>query len=296
MMNIIETNQLTKDYGSGKGIFQVDMCVKPGEVYGFLGPNGAGKTTTIRNLMGFIKPDSGSCSILEMDCFSKSAQIGKRLGYLPGEISFIDGISGKKLVDFLADMKGMKSDKKMLDLVDRFELDLSGKVRKMSKGMKQKIGLIVAFMNDPEVIILDEPTSGLDPLMQNRFVDLILEEKKQGKTILMSSHIFEEVERTCDRTAIIREGKIVAVENMESLSNKKQKTIIVKFSKECVFDNKNLKAFEVIEQTPMTLTARVKNNWDDWINLLHQYPIRDIEIQKESLEEVFLHFYGKEDK
>ena len=211
-MDIIKINNLTKDYGNKKGIFNVNISIKKGEVFGFLGPNGAGKTTTIRNLMGFIRPDSGTCSILGMDCFKESEKIKEKLGYLAGEIAFFDDLTGIKLLNFLADMKGIKDKGKMNELIERFELDPRGKVKKMSKGMKQKIGIISAFMSDAEVFILDEPTSGLDPLMQNRFVDLVLEEKKKGKTILMSSHIFEEIEKTCDRTAIIRNGKIVAID------------------------------------------------------------------------------------
>lgn len=225
-MGIITTSNLTKNYGSGKGIFNVAINVKEGEVFGFLGPNGAGKTTTIRNLMGFIRPDKGRCSVLGMDCFRDASKIQNHLGYLAGEIAFLDDMAGRKLLEFLADMKGVKNKDKMLSLMERFELDPKGRVKKMSKGMKQKIGIITAFMNDPAVLVLDEPTSGLDPLMQNRFVDLILEEKKNGKTIFMSSHIFEEIEKTCDRTAIIRSGKIAAVENMASLSQKKNKTYI----------------------------------------------------------------------
>ena len=229
-MEIIKVNNLTKDYGNKKGIFNVSISVKKGEVFGFLGPNGAGKTTTIRNLMGFIKPDSGTCSILNMDCFKEAEKIKEKLGYLAGEIAFFDDLTGIQLLNFLADMKGIKDKSRMNELIERFELDPKGKVKKMYKGMKQKIGIVSAFMSNPEVLILDEPTSGLDPLMQNRFVDLILEEKKKGKTILMSSHIFEEIEKTCDRTAIIREGKIVAVEDMDSLSKKKSKIYVVSLS------------------------------------------------------------------
>lgn len=229
MKNIISTTDLTKDYGNHKGIFGVNIQTCEGEVYVFLGPNGAGKTTTIRHLMGFITPDQGTCEIFGMDCFKRAADIQARLGYLPGEIAFLDDLQGKQLLQFLAEMKCMRNTNRMQELLERFELDPQGKVKKMSKGMKQKIGIIAAFMGDPKVIILDEPTSGLDPLMQNRFVELILEEKNRGKTILMSSHIFEEIEKTCDRTAIIREGEIVAIENMESLTQKKHKTYEVIF-------------------------------------------------------------------
>ncbi|MEG2018058.1 MAG: ABC transporter ATP-binding protein, partial [Clostridium sp.] len=229
MDNIIEVKNVTKDYGQGKGIFDVNIQVKKGEVFGFLGPNGAGKTTTIRNLLGFITPTKGQCFVSGMDCYKEAAKIQENLGYLPGEITFLDDLSGKQMLDFIAAMKGIKDKTRMKELMEIFELDPRGKIKKMSKGMKQKIGIICAFMGNPDIIILDEPTSGLDPLMQNRFVDLVLEEKKKGKTIFMSSHIFEEVERTCDRTAIIKGGRIVAIEDMESLKAKKRKSYILEF-------------------------------------------------------------------
>ena len=201
MKNIIEIDHITKDYGNGRGVFDISFQVKKGEVLGFLGPNGAGKTTTIRQLMGFLRPDSGSVQILGMDCFHDAHKIAGSLGYLPGEIAFIDAMTGIKFIRFIANMKGMKDLGRAPELMERFELNPSAKIKKMSKGTKQKIGIICAFMQDPDILLLDEPTSGLDPLMQNEFIDLILEEKERGKTILLSSHIFEEVERTCDRAA-----------------------------------------------------------------------------------------------
>lgn len=207
-MNAVQISHITKDYGNSRGIFDVSLSVKKGEVYGFLGPNGAGKTTTIRHLLGFLKPEKGECRINGMDCFSQASLIQKNLGYLAGEIAFPEDFTGRGLLNFLADMKGIRDRSRIKELIDRLELDPSGKVRKMSKGMKQKLGIINAFMGNPEIVILDEPTSGLDPLMQNRFIDLILEEKKKGTTIFMSSHLFEEVERTCERTAIIRRGRL----------------------------------------------------------------------------------------
>ena len=205
-MSIIEIIGLTKDYGDHKGIFDLTFTVEEGEVFGYLGPNGAGKTTTIRHLMGFLNPDKGSSKILGLDCRSERAEIMKHLGYLPGEIAFFDGMSGMEFLNFMAEMRGLTDVSLRDKLVDLFELDTKGKIRKMSKGMKQNLGIVCAFMHDPRVLILDEPTSGLDPLMQKTFANLILEEKSKGKTILMSSHSFEEVERTCDRVGIIRQG------------------------------------------------------------------------------------------
>ena len=229
-MDVIEINHITKDYGQKRGVFDVSFSVKEGEVLGFLGPNGAGKTTTIRQLMGFIKPDSGSLSILGRDCFREAGRIQESLGYLPGEIAFIDSMSGMEFIRFVGNMKKMKDLGRAKELMEMFELNASGKLKKMSKGMKQKIGIVCAFMNPAaDTFILDEPTGGLDPLMQNRFVELILSEKKRGKTILMSSHMFEEIERTCDRAAIIRKGQLVAVEEMEKLKEGRKKIIEVTF-------------------------------------------------------------------
>ena len=213
-MSVIEVKSVTKDYGGGKGVFDISFSLEKGEVFGFLGPNGAGKTTTIRQLMGFIRPQRGRCSILGLDCTSKAAVIQRDLGYIPGEIAFMDDMTGWSFIKFMAAYRGMKNLDRAEELMARFELDSRGKLKKMSKGMKQKIGIVCGFMHDPAVLILDEPTSGLDPLMQNRFVELIREERRRGKTILMSSHMFEEVERTCDRVGIIRQGRLVAVDEV----------------------------------------------------------------------------------
>ena len=293
-MGVINIHDLTKDYGNGKGIFNVNIEVKEGEVFGFLGPNGAGKTTTIRNLLGFIRPDSGSCSILELDCFQDAAKIQEHLGYLAGEIAFLDDLKGRQLIDFIAAMKGVKDTTRIEELIELFELDPRGKVKKMSKGMKQKIAIITAFMTNPEVIILDEPTSGLDPLMQNRFIDLILEEKKKGRTIFMSSHIFEEIERTCDRTAIIRDGKIVAIENMESLAKKRSKIFSVTLNSLKEIEAIKLENFDIVDIDGLQISIKVKNNVNEFLHKLTKYEIKDLDIKKQSLEEIFMHFYGKD--
>lgn len=295
-MGVIDIHDLTKDYGNGKGIFNVDIEVKKGEVFGFLGPNGAGKTTTIRNLMGFITPDNGECSIIGMDCFKKADEIQKNVGYLPGEIAFFDDMHGRQIIDFIAAMKGIKDKTRINELMELFELDPRGKVKRMSKGMKQKIGIITAFMANPDVIILDEPTSGLDPLMQNRFIDLILEEKKKGTTIFMSSHIFEEVERTCDRTAIIRGGKIVAIEDMESLAKKRSKIYDVTLGSKAAVDAIQKENFEIIAINGMEVSIKVVDGLTKFLQKLSQYEVTDLDIKKQSLEEIFLHYYGKEGK
>ncbi|OPF51161.1 ABC transporter ATP-binding protein [Clostridium baratii] len=293
-MNVIEIKDLTKDYGNNKGIFDVNLTVKKGEVFGFLGLNGAGKTTTIRHLMGFVHSDKGKCLINGIDCSKESDKIQEKLGYLPGEIAFMDDMTGIEFIHFIADMKGLKDFNKALELIKMFELDPKGKIKKMSKGMKQKIGIVCAFMGNPDILILDEPTSGLDPLMQNRFVELILSEKEKGKTIFMSSHIFDEIEKTCDRTAIIKDGHVVAVENMKTLSNSKHKSYVITFLNDEIakeFSKENLKIKEVIGNV---VTVSVKGDINPLIKALSKYSVTSLDVKTESLEELFMHFYGGE--
>ena len=293
-MSVIEVSRLTKDYGGGKGIFDVNLSVERGEIFGFLGPNGAGKTTTIRNLLGFVKPDAGQVKIDGLDCFTGAARIHQNLGYLAGELAFLDDLSGKQMIQFIAELKGVSDQNRIDELMERFGLNPQGKIKKMSKGMKQKIGIVCAFMNDPDVIILDEPTSGLDPLMQNRFVELILSEKKKGKTILMSSHMFEEIERTCDRAAIIRDGRLVAVEEMEKLKEGRQKVIDITF-READMAEAFAAAFPeaVYQPGSKTVTAKVGKNLDAFIKKASAYTVTDFDVRTQSLEEFFMHFYGE---
>ncbi|MEG2638570.1 MAG: ABC transporter ATP-binding protein [Clostridiales bacterium] len=292
-MEIIRVDNITKDYGKGKGVFDVSFSVNKGEVMGFLGPNGAGKTTTIRQLMGFIKPDKGTATILGMDCFSEAAIISQNLGYLPGEISFLDNMTGIEFIKFIAKMKRIKDLTRAKELMAFFELNPTGKIRKMSKGMKQKIGIVCCFMQNPDTLILDEPTGGLDPLMQSKFIELILAEKQKGTTILMSSHIFEEVDKTCDRTAIIKDGRIVAVENMDELRRNKVRVIEVRFeniedAKTFGDTRKNATRLETV------VTTNILGEFNEFIKDVSKYTILDMEIRNQSLEELFMHFYGGE--
>lgn len=217
MMSMLEVERLTRDYGGGKGVFDLSFRVGEGEVFGFLGPNGAGKTTTIRHLMGFIRPKAGACRIDGMDCWRQRESIQRELGYIPGEIGFFDDMTGEEFLHFIERYRGRAGGSRKTELLEMFELSPKGRIKKMSKGMKQKLGIVAAFMHDPRILVLDEPTSGLDPLMQNRFIQLLDAEKARGKTILLSSHIFEEVERTCDRVGIIRAGRLVADDPVETL-------------------------------------------------------------------------------
>lgn len=293
-MSVIEVLNVTKDYGNNKGIFDVNFKVEKGEVLGFLGPNGAGKTTTIRHLMGFISPDKGEVKIGGLNCFKEVEKVQKKLGYLPGEIAFMDDMTGDEFIKFIGEMKGIKDFSYAEELKNFFELDPAGKIKKMSKGMKQKIGIICAFMQNPDILILDEPTSGLDPLMQSKFVELILKKKEEGKTILMSSHIFEEVEHTCDRVVIIKEGHVIAVESMDNIKKTKLKNFEIFFKSEeeaKKFKEEFKESLRDKKKVSLSFTGEV----DSFIKSLSKYEVRDINIKAQSLEELFMHYYGKEE-
>ena len=292
-MSVIKVENISKDYGSGRGVFDLSFEVNKGEIFGMLGPNGAGKTTTIRQLMGFIKSDKGSAEILDMECFANRENIQSKLGYLPGEIAFMDEMKGSDFIKFIAEMKSIRNKNRIKELTDLFELDVGRKIKSMSKGTKQKIAIVCAFMNEPEVVILDEPTSGLDPLMQKKFIELILEEKKKGTTIFMSSHIFEEIEKTCDRAAILKEGKLITIENMEELKSKKNKNFEVVFkTNEEALNFKNKIGFKSEIDNNIVKVSIVSNEVNNFIKELSNYNILDINSSSQTLEELFLHFYS----
>lgn len=292
-MSVIKVSHITKDYGNQRGVFDVSFEMNEGEALGFLGPNGSGKTTTIRQLMGFMKPDQGEVTILGMDCFNDSAKVQEKVGYLPGEIAFMEDMSGLEFIRFMAKMKNMKDMSKAEELMKFLELDARGKMKRMSKGMKQKIGIVIAFMHDTPILILDEPTSGLDPLMQNKFVELIQNAKKAGKTILMSSHIFEEVENTCDRVVMIKEGHIVATKTMDDLKKNRLKHYEIHF-----FDESEAIAFSQkypqSQRDKKIIHLMLKGHTNQLLQDLSEYDIDDFNARPQSLEELFLHYYGGE--
>lgn len=229
-MPIVEIKNMTKDYGEGRGIYDVDLSIEKGEVFGFVGTNGAGKTTTIRHLMGFLKPQKGSATINGKDCWKNSAEIKKYIGYIPGEIAFLDAPTGSEFLKRQAKLLGLKDMSYAEELIKKLQLDPTANLKRMSKGMKQKTAIVAAFMADPEILILDEPTTGLDPLMRAEFIDIINEEKKKGKTIFMSSHMFEEVESTCDKVALIKDGRIIAVKSTKEIRHSEEKTYKIEFN------------------------------------------------------------------
>ena len=229
-MPVIEMKNVTKDYGYGRGIFDVSFEIKKGEVFGFLGPNGAGKTTTIRHLMGFSKPHEGELSINGKDCWKAAAIIKYDVGYLPGELAFPQNMTGDQFIKFMAEERQITDMTHTEELKNIFELDTSEDIKEMSLGTKRKLAVVTAFMHNPSVLILDEPTSGLDPVMQERFIQFILNEKANGKTILLSSHIFSEVDATCDRIAIIKDGVVVSTIEANQLKQSTNKAFKIEFS------------------------------------------------------------------
>jgi len=285
-MNVIETKNLTKYYGKIKGVENLSFSVRKGEIFGFLGPNGAGKTTTIRTLLGYLHPTKGEAYIFGKNIDGNIVEIKREVGYIPGDLSIYGHMTGREFLNYFASLRNTKM--VLLDeLLKVFEVPLERKIKGYSKGMKQKLGIIQAFMDDPEIVIMDEPTSGLDPLLQQKFYDFLHEQKKKGKTVFFSSHVLSEVDKICDRIGIIRNGKIVALEDVETLKGKMGKMIRVK-----------------IKEKPETFKGpknmKIKDGWiefvtnddvDRWIKLLSKYTIVDLEIAEFSLEDIFIHYY-----
>ena len=305
-MNIIEVDNLTKDYGHGRGVFDVSFNVKEGEVFGFLGPNGAGKSTTIRHIMGFSRPQSGETRVFGMESFHNYFKILADVGYLPGEIALPEGLTGWEFIDMMGKLRKSENKERLGYLLDKFKLDPSMETKRMSLGDKRKLAIITAFMDDPEVLVLDEPTSGLDPVMQQVFIDFIKEEKKKGKTILLSSHIFNEVEATCDRIAIIKDGKIVSIFDTSKITHNQNKNFIVKFKSQKELEEfashlprarKNLEnikriSLKHIDQTDRLCVVSVNDKAINQLTLmLSNYSIISFEQVKFTLEDYFMQFY-----
>lgn len=301
--HVLETSGLTKDYGFGRGVFDVSIHVDEGEVFGFLGPNGAGKSTTIRHLMGFSKPDSGEVKIFGKDTFSKYNEVLKRVGYIPGEIALPAGLTGWEFIKMMQNMQGINDDGRLKQMLELFELEdkiLSGETKRMSLGVKRKLAIVTAFMSDPEVLILDEPTSGLDPVMQENFIRFIHEEKKRGKTILLSSHIFSEIDSTCDRIAIIKDGKIVSEFIANDLKHAKRKFYTIAFFDENEKENfkargKLIDSLSFIKEEERGVYVSVEDkDLNELIKLLSCMAVVSFSNRKESLEDYFMKFYKEE--
>lgn len=303
-MSVINVERLTKDYGFGRGVFDVSIHVEKGEVFGFLGPNGAGKSTTIRHLMGFSQPDDGKVEIFGKPTFGKYYEILKNVGYIPGEVALPAGLTGKEFLKMMQDLTGIHNNERLGMLLELFELDeasLLGDVKRMSLGVKRKLAVVSAFMSDPEVLILDEPTSGLDPVMQERFIEFIHKEKERGKTILLSSHIFSEIDNTCDRIAIIKDGKIVSEFVANDLKHASKKYYTVDFKgeedkKKFLESSVGIGSLTMINDKENEIFISIEDeDLNKTINLLSAVDVTKFSNRKESLEDYFMKFY-KEDK
>ena len=219
-MDVINIQHLTKDYGNGKGIFDINISIKKGEMFGFVGTNGAGKTTTLRHIMGFLKPDKGKVKVMGLDAWKQADKVKEYVAYIPGEITFPDLKNGVEFLKSQEEFYGMKDSTYTNEMLKKLHLDPTAGLKQMSKGMKQKTAIVACFMRNADILILDEPTTGLDPLMRVAFIDIIKQEKAKGKTILMSSHMFEELQETCDRVALIDRGHIVSIANVQDIKNR----------------------------------------------------------------------------
>jgi len=289
---VLKTNNLTKYYGKVLGAKDVNLEVRKGEIYGFLGPNGAGKTTTIRMLLDFITPTSGSATIFDLDVKQKAKEIGKRIGYVPTTIGLYNNMTGKEFLDYFGRFTGV--DKELRDsLIKRFKLDLKKTIKDYSRGNQQKVAIIQAFQNNPDLLFLDEPTLGLDPLLQQEFYNLLAEFRAQGMTIFISSHNLPEMERLCDRIAIIKGGKIVDVTRVEDLRSSVVRKIEVTFIENInpaewsdigVYDIKN-----IIEKT---WHFKIKGDINPILKKLSEHEVKDLVVAYPSLEEIFLEQYN----
>ena len=287
--DVIEIKNLTKYYRKIKGVENLSFSVKKGEIFGFLGPNGAGKTTAIRTLLGYLRPTGGNAYIFGKNIRNAIVDIRRNVGYVPGDLNLYNHLTGKQFLNYFMSLRNTNASL-LEELLKIFEVPLERKIKGYSKGMKQKLGIIQAFMDDPELVIMDEPTSGLDPLLQQSFYEFLRKEKDRGRTIFFSSHVLSEVDKICDRVGIIRDGTLVALEDIETLKKKLGKVIKVKIQEEP-------ETFEGPED------MKIKDGWlefvatdhvDYWIKKLANYTILDLEINKFSLEDIFIHYYEEE--
>ncbi len=290
---VIDIKDLTKMYGDVVGIKNLDLKVYDGEIMGFLGPNGSGKTTTIRTCLGLLKKTGGDVNIFGMDSHEDSVNIRKRTGYLPGDFGLYNDLKVMTILRYLLSQSGVSGESSIKRLSELLELDLKRRYGDLSKGNRQKVGIVQAFMADQDLIILDEPTSGLDPLMQQKFYGLLREEKEKGKTIFMSSHILAEVEEVCDRAAIIRGGELQVVEDIHSLKEKMGKKLVIDFENGVEQDIFDMEGVEDVKIDGRTATMIVTSNLDEVIKKVSQQNIINMSLETFSLDQLFLTYYSR---
>src|SRR2546425_4919655 len=292
----IRTSKLTKDYGLGHGLFDLDLEVSPQEVFGYLGPNGSGKSTTIRCLMGTIRPTLGTAYIFGLDCQRDSVAVKRKVGYMPGDMPQFGSLRGKEVVAYLGGMRGGVDPKNVRSIAERFDLDLGRRFREYSSGNKQKLGILLAFMHKPELLILDEPTRGLDPLNQQEFYKLLRETRAGGATIFLSSHVLSEVEHVCDRVGILRAGRLVKVAELGELTRIRVHHVEVEFAPGEEVPAERLRSADGVEDLTVEgqrLRCTVHGNFDALLQAISGSQVIDLVSTEPSLEEFFLSFFGE---
>lgn len=292
--NVIETKDLTVYYGKHLGIKNVNLVVKKGEVYGFLGPNGAGKTTTQRALLDVIRPTSGKATLFGMDSRQQGVEIRKRVGYLPGELALYASMKATEFFNMYEYLRAGNSEKgHWRKLADRLNLDTSRKIREFSRGNKQKVGIVAAFMSRPDLLILDEPTGGLDPLVQQTVLEMVQEVKNDGRTVFFSSHILSEVQAVCDWVGIIRDGQLVETKGVKDLFSQSMKRLSLVFSEMPPASAFTFDGVTEISRTDQSIMLEVGGNLSQVLATAAQYEVVDIDTHTVTLEEIFLTYYGK---
>ena len=292
MSAIIETKNLTKYYGKARGIIDVNLTVAEGEIFGFIGPNGAGKSTTIRTLLSLIYKTSGEAEIFGLDSQAHKVEILKEVGYLPSEVFYYDNMRAIDLFRYSASFYKKDCAKRIEELASLLQVNLRQKIEDMSLGNKKKVGIIQGLLHSPRLIILDEPTSGLDPLMQKTFFDLIREENRRGATVLFSSHILSEVQRICDRVAIIKEGQIAAVQSISEMKESAYKKISLTVKSGALPKDYALNGAQQMEVSGTGASFLYKGNVNYLLSEIAKYPLANIDITEPTLEEIFMHYYA----
>ncbi len=293
-MNIIEIKNLTKTYGKSRGITDISFNVEQGEIFGFIGPNGAGKSTTIRTMLSLIYPTSGSISIFGKDSIKYSEEIKKEIGYLPSEVFYYENMKVIDLLNYSASFYKKDCSKKIKELVEIMNLDVNKKIDDLSFGNKKKVGIVQGLLHEPKLIILDEPTSGLDPLMQQKFFELLKDENKKGATILFSSHILSEVQKMCDRVAIIKDGRLIKLQQISTLKDNNHKKFKVETKNPIEKNYFNMVGVSNLEIKEDMVSFLFRGDINDVIKKIEQIDIVNLWIEEPDLEEIFMHYYEKE--
>ena len=292
----VATSRLSKDYGVGRGLFDLDLVVSAQEVFGYLGPNGAGKTTTIRCLMGMIRPTSGAAHIFGLDCRRDAVAVKRKVGYLPGDMPQFGSLRGKEVVAYLGGMRRGADPKVVRSIAERFDLDLGRRFREYSSGNKRKLGILLAFMHQPDLLILDEPTSGLDPLNQQEFYSLLREARDRGATVFLSSHILSEVEHVCDKVGIIRSGRLVKVAELEDLRHIRLHRVEMELAPDSAVPEMQIRSAAGVEDVTVVdhvVTCTVRGSFEPLLEAIRDAHVTNMVSTEPSLEEVFLSYYSE---